>query len=184
VRQIFLRLAAGGLVVAAVVAGVWLFRDLSRPLLPPDPELPASAAGKLYATKLPDTDGHERSLSRWRGKVLVVNYWATWCKPCREEMPMFSMLHKRYALRGVQFVGIAADDPDKVREFARQSPVSYPLLVGGERAIESTRDFGNTPLAVPFTVVLDPDGNVRAAVLGRVAEDALDHLLDRLAQSQ
>ena len=97
---------------------------------------------------------------------------------------MFSMLHKRYATRGVQFVGIAADDADKVREFARQSPVSYPLLVGGEGAIRLTRDFGNGPLAVPFTLVLDPEGRVRAAVLGRMEEDALAHLLNGLVQDK
>jgi peroxiredoxin len=180
----FLRLAVVGLMIAAMVASVWLFGDLTRPSLPPVPDVPVSAASMLYATTLPDTDGREQSLSQWRGKTLVVNYWATWCKPCLEEMPMFSMLHKRYATRGVQFVGIAADDADKVREFARQSPVSYPLLVGGEGAIRLTRDFGNGPLAVPFTLVLDPEGRVRAAVLGRMEEDALAHLLNGLVQDK
>lgn len=97
---------------------------------------------------------------------------------------MLSKLHERYGARGVQFVGIAADEADKVREFARLSPVSYPILIGGEGAIKLTRDFGNGPLAVPFTIVLDPEGNVRTAVLGRVDEKALAHLLDGLTQGK
>jgi thiol-disulfide isomerase/thioredoxin len=149
--------------------------------LPPPPAAAAAAdTGALYATHLPDLAGRTQALDQWRDKVLVLNYWATWCTPCREEMPMFSTLAQRYESRGVQFVGIAADDGDPVRDFARTMPVSYPLLVGGQDAILPTRDLGNVPLAVPFTLVLDRAGKVRAAVLGRVQEKALVELLDQL----
>ncbi|MBI4757033.1 MAG: TlpA family protein disulfide reductase [Betaproteobacteria bacterium] len=173
---------AVGLTAAAVGWGSWLLLDNSQRLqpLPPPPVVSAPAVAVLYATALPDIAGRPQALQQWRDKTLVVNYWATWCLPCREEMPMFSRLHQRYAPRGVQFVGIAADGADEVREFARQTSVSYPLLIGGQDAIKPTRDFGNAPLAVPFTVVLDRAGQVRAAVLGRVREDALVDLLDQL----
>lgn len=176
---------AAGLTAAAAGWAVWLFLGAGEPRhpplpLPPPPEVPATTVAALYAAALPDLSGRPQALEQWRGRVLVVNYWATWCIPCREEMPAFSKLHDRYAPRGVQFVGIAADDADKVRAFARETPVSYPLLVGGQDAIQPTRALGNAPLAVPFTVVLDREGKLRAAVLGRVREEALAELLGRL----
>jgi thiol-disulfide isomerase/thioredoxin len=176
----FLWLAAG--LTAAAAGGVaWLLLGSQRPPpLPPPPEVSHASVASLYATTLPDLAGRPQALVQWRGKTLVVNYWATWCLPCREEMPMFSKLHERYASRGVQFVGIAADSADKVREFARETPVAYPLLTGGQDAIGPTRAFGNAPLAVPFTIVLDREGRVRTAVLGRVQEDALAGLLEEL----
>ena len=126
-----------------------------------------------------DAQGAEHSLAEYRGKVVVLNFWATWCTPCREEMPMLSELAERYRGR-VQFVGIAADSLDKVRDFAHTLPVSYPLLAGGEEAIKPTKPFGNRPLAVPFTIVLDRTGALRAAALGRVTRAALVELLDQL----
>ncbi len=149
--------------------------------LPTPPPVSEPALASLYATTLPDVAGREQSLRQWRGRILVVNYWATWCVPCRDEMPAFSQLQTRYAARGVQFVGIAADSAEKVAAFARATPISYPLLVGRDEIIKPTRDFGNTPLAVPFTLVLDREGTLRTAVLGRVNEDALVRLLDDLA---
>lgn len=173
---------AAGLVAAAAGWAGWLLLGNSQPVppLPPPPMVSAATVASLFALKLPDTAGHTQALEQWRDRTLVVNYWATWCIPCREEMPAFSRLHEHYAPRGVQFVGIAADSADKVQAFARQTPVSYPLLVGGDDVIKLTRDFGNAPLAVPFTVVVDREGGVRAAVLGRVREEALIELLDRL----
>lgn len=173
---------AVGLTAAAAGWAVWLFLGAREPVrpLPPPPAVAAAAVATLYATALPDLAGRPQALEQWRGRALVVNYWATWCIPCREEMPAFSKLHDHYAPRGVQFVGIAADDADDVRAFARETPVSYPLLAGGQDAIQPTRALGNAPLAVPFTVVLDREGKLRAAVLGRVREEALAELLDRL----
>lgn len=176
-----------GLAVAAMGLGAWLFFNGKSPVRPysPSPEVPdAASVASLYATKLPDAAGRLQALEQWRGKTLVVNYWATWCYPCREEMPMFSKLHDRYAQRGVQFVGIALDDAEKVGAFARETTVSYPLLVGGHDAINPTRNFGNTPLGVPFTIILDREGKVHESKLGRVREDALTHLLDGLVQGR
>ncbi|MDP2808856.1 MAG: TlpA disulfide reductase family protein [Rhodocyclaceae bacterium] len=173
---------AMGLTAVAVGWGAWLLLGAGQTVrpLPPPPAVSAAAIASLYSTTLPDIAGRAQALEQWRGKILVVNYWATWCVPCREEMPEFSKLHAHHASRGVQFVGIAADDADKVQAFARETPVAYPLLVGGQDAIKPTRAFGNGPLAVPFTLVLDREGRVHAAVLGRVHEEALVELLDRL----
>lgn len=177
-------LAVTGIVWAAYFLPGGLLPGGAGKSLPSAPMVAAQQLEALYATALPDLDGHIQTLTQWRGKVLVVNYWATWCAPCREEMPMFSKLHDHYAASGVQFVGIALDDADKVRGFVRETPVSYPLLVGGNGAIKPTLSFGNAPQAVPFTIVLDREGGIHTAKLGRVHEDDLTRLLDDLVQNR
>jgi len=179
VKRALLALAA--VLFAASLLLAWLaLRSGSVRELPPPPAVPAAAVQALLQATLPDSEGGAQSLSQWRGRILVVNYWATWCPPCRDEMPGFSKLHSRYAARGVQFVGIAIDEAAKVRDFARATPVSYPLLVADQPFAETARALGNEPLAMPYTVVIDREGKLRAAVLGRVHEDALVGLLEGL----
>ena len=166
---------------AASMALAWvIWRSGTVRELAPPPEVPPAAVSALFAATLPDAGGTPQRLAQWRGRILVVNYWATWCTPCRDEMPEFSRLQTRYAARGVQFVGIAIDDAAKVREFAHAHSVAYPLLVADQAFAETARALGNGPLAVPYTVVFDGAGTLRAAVLGRVHADALAQLLDRL----
>jgi thiol-disulfide isomerase/thioredoxin len=129
---------------------------------------------------LPDAEGRQQALAQWRGKVLVVNFWATWCVPCREEMPQFVATQARDGARGVQFVGIAVDDPEKVRSFAKQIGLNYPALIGGFGAIELTKRLGNELAALPFTIVLDQGGRVAYTQLGPLKADKLDGLLGRL----
>jgi thiol-disulfide isomerase/thioredoxin len=132
----------------------------------------------LLAMTLPDLEGRPQPLAQWPGKILVINYWATWCPPCIEEMPIFSRLHDRYAAAGVQFVGIGMDDTEKMQTFARKSPVSYPLLVGG------TSPGDNAALklkGMPYTVVLGRDGKVAFSRYGGLDEAALEPLLRKLS---
>ena len=129
---------------------------------------------------LPDLDGREQPLAQWRGKVLIVNFWATWCAPCREEMPQFIETQARDASKGLQFVGIAVDQVDKVREFAKEIRLNYPALIGGFGAIELSRALGNDLAALPFTIVLDRDGRVAHTQLGPLKPARLDTLLREL----
>ena len=129
---------------------------------------------------LPDVDGHQQALAQWRGKVLVVNFWATWCAPCREEMPQFVAAQARDGAKGLQFVGIAVDDPGKVQTFARELKLNYPALIGGFGAIELSKALGNDLAALPFTVVVDRQGRVAATQLGPLKQAKLDALLARL----
>ncbi|HEY3531644.1 MAG TPA: TlpA disulfide reductase family protein [Casimicrobiaceae bacterium] len=115
--------------------------------------------------------------------MLVVNFWATWCAPCREEMPEFVRIQSRDAGKGVQFVGIAVDDAAKVRDFAHEIGLNYPALIGGFGAIELSRTLGNQLSALPFTVVLGRDGRVALTHLGPLKPAELDGLLGRLLAS-
>lgn len=94
------------------------------------PEIATNAIEHLFAAKLPDALGNPRPLEQWRGKILVINFWATWCPPCREEMPILSRLQTKHAGNGVQIVGIALDTAENVAQYAAMRPASYPLLTG------------------------------------------------------
>ena len=107
-----------------------------------------------------DLNGRERHMSEWAGKTLVVNFWATWCPPCRKEIPAFIALQERYAADGVQFVGIALDRVDAVREYAKEHGMNYPVLVGETAVADYMRALGNTIGALPFSVLIGRDGTI------------------------
>lgn len=139
-------------------------------------------ATSLTSMVLPDTQGKNQALSQWHGKVLVVNFWATWCPPCREEMPGFSGLATKYAANGVQFVGISIDTLNNVRDFEKTTPVSYPLLIGTMDTVQETVPIGNTAQALPFTAIFDQQGKLHSVKLGRLPEAELEtHLRGLLA---
>ncbi len=135
----------------------------------------------LLKMTLPDLQGVPQALAQWNGKIRVINYWATWCPPCVEEMPFFSRLQERYAAQGVQFVGIGMDETAKMQAFVQKTPVSYPLLVGGT---ESNGNPALTLRGMPYTVVLDREGKVAFSIYGGVKENELEPVLSRLAQAR
>ena len=98
------------------------------------PEEAKVAVDAIFALTLPDLGGRAQPVAQWRGKVLVVNFWASWCKPCVDEMPALSRLNSHYASSGVQFVGIGVGAAEKLAAFVRATPGSYPVLVGGPAA--------------------------------------------------
>lgn len=138
------------------------------------------AAEKLISLALPDPSGKPQRLDQWRGKVLVINFWATWCEPCREEMPTLIRAQRKYAPNGVQVVGIALDSAAKVQQFAKSLGVDYPLVIGTLETIEVTRQIGNGSGGLPYTVVLDRDGNIVKTRLGGISEAELDAALKPL----
>jgi thiol-disulfide isomerase/thioredoxin len=132
------------------------------------------------ALSLPDTQGREQALAQWRGKVIVVNFWATWCEPCREEMPEFVQAQRELGGKGVQFVGIAIDELDKVSRFEKTLDLNYPVVIGGYGAIELSKTLGNRLAALPFTVIVDRHGNVAHTQLGRLKPPQLRSILAQL----
>lgn len=109
---------------------------------------------------LPDTSGSEHNIGEWDGKVLVINFWATWCPPCRKEMPAFIELQDEFADQGLQFIGVAIDDADKVKDFMDTYGVNYPMLLGDLAAIEIAKQYGNRFGALPYTVIVDREGKI------------------------
>lgn len=163
--------------VAGAIAGA-LYKNAERIDLahPPGPD----AAPQLLALSLADLDNKPRSLAEWRGKVMVVNFWATWCPPCREEIPGFTRLNKKYAEKGVQFVGISIDSAAKVKEFAEENHIDYALLIGDSSAMNLAPSFGNRSMGLPFTVILDRSGATHQVRIGRLDEPDLDAILSKL----
>jgi thiol-disulfide isomerase/thioredoxin len=137
-------------------------------------------ASALLAIALPDVDGREQALGQWRGQVLVVNFWATWCAPCREEMPEFVRAQTELGGAGLQFVGIAIDEIDKVRKFGAQIGVNYPLLIGGYGALELSKSLGNSLTALPFTIIVSRGGTVAHTQLGPLRDAELRSIVGQL----
>ncbi|MFT3848068.1 MAG: TlpA disulfide reductase family protein [Propionivibrio sp.] len=165
-----------GTIAVAMSAGVYVaYRQR-----PPEPALVADVYDRLWATRLPDTSGKPQPLAQWQGRILVINFWATWCPPCREEMPILSRLQAKYAANGVQIVGIALDTAPNVTKFAAAHPPGYPLLTGDASTSELSRLLGNMQLALPYTVVFDRGGAARMTHLGRISEADLDAKLAEL----
>lgn len=143
--------------------------------------VPEAGVGRLFETTLSDHGGKPVAFSAWRGRVLVVNFWATWCPPCLREMPELSESSVKYAGKGVQFVGIGIDSPSAIKEYVYRRPVSYPILVGGTEGLEVARALGNVSGALPFTVIIDASGRPVFARLGEVDARQLDQILGPLA---
>lgn len=139
-----------------------------------------SGGFQVLKLRLADADGRPQGMQQWEGKILVINYWATWCPPCLEEMPGFSRLHQQYLAKGVQFVGIGVDLPDKIRHFRDSTKISYPLLVGGMDAVSSSVELGNKHQALPFTAIFDGQRRLLAVKLGRWQEADLERELQAL----
>jgi len=170
-----LRWAFGGVALLAALAGTALWLG-TRTDTPSTAGIEVSPAA-LLAVAFADTDGAAASLGRFQGKVMVVNFWATWCAPCREEMPAFERLQAKWAPRGVQFVGLSSEEPAPVRRFARDLHVSYPLWVGGDEVGALARRLGNRLGVLPFTVLLDRQGRVVDRKVGPYTENVLDSQL-------
>ena len=137
-------------------------------------------AGEVWDSRLPDLAGRFQPLAQWRGKVVVLNFWAPWCPPCRNEIPGFVQLQNRHGAAGLQFVGVALDDPDKVAAFVDTHGVNYPTLLGGDAGAALSRTAGNRLGGLPYTVVFDRRGKAVATLTGGVAEARMQAIVESL----
>jgi len=160
--------------LAAVLAGYFARLWLAGPAPAQDP------AAVLLATTLEDLRGEPQALVQWRGKVIVVNFWATWCPPCLKEIPEFIRVQDKLGARGVQFVGIAIDDKSRVVAFVAQHGVNYPILMAEKEGIVLARSAGNRLGGLPFTVIIDRQGRTAKVELGVLDEVKLMTILGQL----
>jgi thiol-disulfide isomerase/thioredoxin len=135
---------------------------------------PTLAPAALLATAFVDSRGARHTLAQFPGKVVVLNFWATWCAPCLEEMPAFTRLQERWGEAGVQFVGISAEEVEKIEPFGRKLAINYPLWGGGDEVREVSRRLGNPTGVLPHTVILGPGGEVLHVKVGTYKEVELE----------
>lgn len=136
---------------------------------------PATAAQSRALTnfQLIDLEGKKTTLAALEGQIIVVNFWATWCPPCREEIPGFIAIQRQFASNGATIVGIALDSADKVGPYAKQMGINYPIVLAGAEGIDLVRSIGNPRGALPFTAILDGRGNIVDRHLGLLTAEAL-----------
>ena len=109
---------------------------------------------------LPDLERKPRDLEEWKGQVVLLNFWAPWCPPCRNEIPAFIELQEKYAEKGFSIVGITIDTLDNAQTFADTAGINYPVLIAEEQGIEIAKDYGNRVGALPYSVLLDREGRI------------------------
>ncbi len=126
------------------------------------------AESVLLGASFEALDGKTMPISTWRGKSLVVNFWATWCGPCREEMPDFVKAQQEFETKGLQFVGIAIDRRAPTEKFAAEIGVNYPILLGDAAWLEAVKKMGNPQGVLPFSLVFSPDGKLMLRRVGRL----------------
>jgi len=142
----------------------------------------AAAAAATIPEKRPefalvDANGRRRSISEWDGHPLMVNFWATWCPPCRREIPLLNALRAEYGARGYEIIGIAVDFREDVLAYMQGTPISYPMLIGEQDAIDVARAFGIDDLFYPSTVFLDRRGRIVTIKVGELHAPEADAIL-------
>ena len=170
-----------GLVVVACVAlaaGYYFARGQSPggPATAPEAARPA-VPDVRPVFELADQDGVRRSITEWDGRALMINFWATWCPPCRREIPLLNDLRARYAPRGFEVIGVAVDFRDDVLAYMRDTPIDYPVLIGEQDGLDAARSFGMETMGFPFTVFTDTQGRIVTIHLGELHPPQADVIL-------
>ena len=134
----------------------------------------------LFSATFPDEKGQPQALKNYAGKIVVLNFWATWCEPCRKEMPELSNLYNSYQNQNLVVLGIAVDDVAAISNFVKETKVSYPLFAADMQGMEIATSLGNNKSVLPYTVIIKADGSVAKTYFGRVTQQLLEKTLKTL----
>ena len=172
------------LVLISAFGGFYFYQYRAQGKHPAPVYSPPPAAGEQEllgkarpAFALPDLAGQLRHVREWNGKVLVLNFWATWCPPCLKEIPEFIELQNKFGEDGLQFLGIALQQPGDVLEFVREHGMNYPVLAGETEVIPIAESYGNDRGALPYTAVIDRSGHIRFVHAGPVSGADLESII-------
>lgn len=136
-------------------------------------------SGPAPAFALTDLSGQQRLSSEWQGKLLLVNFWASWCTPCLEEIPLLVEAQARYGARGLQIIGPAMDEPEPIKAMVQRFRINYPVSANLNETDASSRALGNTQGGLPYSVLISRDGRILKTVLGSLSREQLEDLIEK-----
>ena len=144
-----------------------------------EPTAPADAAvTNLMATSLPDAQGQTQTMAQWKGKILLINFWATWCAPCREEIPELNEFsHKN---KTIQTIAIAIDDLESVNKFTKKIPIEYLSFIAENEGVQISQSLGNERGVLPFSVIISPEKKIEKVFYGRLKLNQLNQALNSI----
>lgn len=183
-RKAYVFVAIAAVVVVSLFGAALLIGKLEdQPAVTKTVNAGSSAtAAVIYATSFPDLMGVAQPLGQWSRKLLIVNFWATWCAPCIEEIPMLVRMQEKHGAAGLQIVGIAADSLANSSNLAKKLAINYPVLPDESRAIEFSKRVGNQFGLLPFSIILSPAGDIVTTKLGVMTEEEITNLVEKYPQ--
>ncbi len=172
-------------IIIAGGAGFGLQRYLQNENRELPPVMPKAATSNVIGMKRPefklfDLEDKLRNVNEWDGKVLLINFWATWCPPCKKEMPAFMQLREQYNKQGFEILGVALDDKESVQDFVDTLGVEYPIMIAQQKGIELSSQYGNRIGALPFSVFVDRDGKIKATHAGELSKQQVEKVITHL----
>lgn len=160
------------LIAFSMLISLWLIFKMNNN----DSRLPSDVTQsslKQIDFTLPDLHGKQQSFSQWNGKVILLNFWATWCPPCRREMPDFIEVYNQYKDKNFVVVGVGVDNEQLIADFVKHLDVNYPILVGGRSAMQVSHQYGNHQGALPYSIIIDKQGFIRYRAGGLISKNQL-----------
>lgn len=159
----------------AIIVGIGIWFTLQNKSAPTTSNIQATTIPQaLPEFTMKDTDGVIRNSGEWKGKILIVNFWATWCPPCLEEIPTLIDFHNQYSDNGVQVVGVAVDNLDQVKDFIELYDINFPVMIGSDDAITLAQKMGNRISALPYTAIFGNNGKTLYAQPGKITKEGLE----------
>jgi thiol-disulfide isomerase/thioredoxin len=171
--------------LVAAAAGFAIYQFGIAPRVNPQPEVAAEAAPESASSvpevlpdfTLADIDGQPRSIRSWEGKSMIVNFWATWCAPCRREIPLLKKIQAEHGAEGFQIVGVAVDFREDVLKYAQEIGIDYPVLIGEQEGLDAVNKFGQGSLGFPFTVFTDNQQRIVMFHVGEIHANQAEAML-------